>query len=758
VRCASVLAQLGWTRYFRTHFHQHYKSTNPTLASLPHPAAPFLARLARHGVPALCSDTPWSLERQDAAMARGPHPSAARHFPEFLLEDMYDYALMGYWMVLPYSAVRGHPHLRIAPAGVVPQRERRPRPIMDYSYNGVNQASVPLAPLPAMQFGAAFQRLLQRLAYCNPQWGPPLLAKIDLANGYYRVPLSPAAALQLAVCLPPDGSGDRLLGIPLSLPMGWSLSPPYFFAFTETCADLNNNLQPLRPHHPHQRAAEPTLPLPAPRAFSDSALFPFNPVPPPHPLQYTEVYIDDFMLAVQRPHHVRLMHSLLHHLHSVFRDPSDSPRRAVVSESKVKKGDATFSTEKIMLGWHVDTHRMTVHLPAHRVQRLSDILQTALTSRYTTRIKWQKLLGELHSMVPAIHSSRYLFSILHHHLAQHTSRRKRLTRVTRQALLDWKTLLLQLGSTPMHISHLVPQAPHVLAATDASKDGMGGFWLPTNLTTGDTPCAWRYQWPTRIRQAVVTTDNPTGTLSINDLELAAITAAVGLQTTQPRQHDQHHCVATDNKSAQAWVNSGSPTTITAPAYLLRLLAQYCRSNNVSVQAVYTPGSTNTVADLLSRAFHLSDSELLSELDRLAPSKQPWKLVTLPVPLISQVNSALSKRLPQEVSPPPVRAPRTQHGPFGANFVSAWHATPSYKTSKSPYRCSRFSLTDIEWEKWLPLALRSKVEQWRQPFVPWGRRSPHWATEIPGCSPRENWIFDYSANCRPTQRTTHLLPE
>jgi len=239
--------------------------------------------------------------------------------------------------------------------------------------------------------------------------------------------------------------------------MGWSLSPPYFCAFTETCADLNNSLQPLRPHHPYKLATEPTLPLPAPQAFRDIAMFPFNPFPPPQPIEYKEVYIDDFMLAVQRPQHVCLMHSLLHHSHSVFRDPSDSPRRAVVSESKVQKGDATFSTEKIFLGWHVDTHRMTVQLPAHRVQCLSDILQDALASRYTTRIKWQKLLGELHSMVPAIHSARYLFSILHHHLAQHTTRRKRLTVVTRQALLDWQTLLFQLGSTPMPIVHLVPQ-------------------------------------------------------------------------------------------------------------------------------------------------------------------------------------------------------------------------------------------------------------------------------------------------------------
>jgi hypothetical protein len=60
-----------------------------------------------------------------------------------------------------------------------------------------------IAPTHAMQFGAALPRLLQRLVYANQVFGPPLLMKVDLADGYYRLPLSSDAALQLAVILPP---------------------------------------------------------------------------------------------------------------------------------------------------------------------------------------------------------------------------------------------------------------------------------------------------------------------------------------------------------------------------------------------------------------------------------------------------------------------------------------------------------------------------------------------------------------------------
>jgi hypothetical protein len=66
-----------------------------------------------------------------------------------------------------------------------------------------------------MPFGATLQCLLQRLVYCNPRYGPPLMAKVDLANGYYRVPLSPRAALQHAVVLPADTNLQPLIAMPL---------------------------------------------------------------------------------------------------------------------------------------------------------------------------------------------------------------------------------------------------------------------------------------------------------------------------------------------------------------------------------------------------------------------------------------------------------------------------------------------------------------------------------------------------------------
>ncbi len=167
---ADLLARLGWKRLFT--YHQQPHSINTTIQHARHPTAQYLHYLACSGVPLTPTTPPWTYQERDTAYQRGPHSSAAIQFAPFLLQDMYDYVQMGYWLVLPYPAVQKMPSLRLSPAGVVPQRDRWPRPIMDYSFSGVNQASAPYAPFAAMQFGKTLPHLLQRLVYCNPNYGP----------------------------------------------------------------------------------------------------------------------------------------------------------------------------------------------------------------------------------------------------------------------------------------------------------------------------------------------------------------------------------------------------------------------------------------------------------------------------------------------------------------------------------------------------------------------------------------------------------
>ncbi len=153
-------------------------------------------------------------------------------------------------------------------------------------------------------------------------------------------------ALNLAVVLPPDShlgiTSEPLLGIPLSLPMGWRDSPPFFCAFMGTCTDLANNVLVDNPTHPFSLPTQDIY-MDAPQ-FSPHTIWPHTSHIPKHHLQFTDVYMDDFMMIAQAPTHVYTRNNLLFHLDSIFRDPTDTPRHTIVSEFKVLKGDATFTT------------------------------------------------------------------------------------------------------------------------------------------------------------------------------------------------------------------------------------------------------------------------------------------------------------------------------------------------------------------------------------------------------------------------------
>ena len=64
------------------------------------------------------------------------------------------------WTVLPVSLVKDILGIQLSPLGLVPQHNRRDRMISDYSFFGINDNTVPLAPPEAMQFGQTLKHLL----------------------------------------------------------------------------------------------------------------------------------------------------------------------------------------------------------------------------------------------------------------------------------------------------------------------------------------------------------------------------------------------------------------------------------------------------------------------------------------------------------------------------------------------------------------------------------------------------------------------
>ena len=87
-------------------------------------------------------------------------------------------------------------------------------------------------------------------------------------------------------------------------------------------------------------------------------------------------------------------------------------------------------------------------------------------------------------------------------------------------LLDWCTLIQKLGATLTHVQLLVSELLNYIIYTDACKLGAGSV-----ITQGleNIPYwVWKYQWTMDIQQDLLTEDNPTVTLIINNLEISSM--------------------------------------------------------------------------------------------------------------------------------------------------------------------------------------------------------------------------------------------
>jgi hypothetical protein len=128
-------------------------------------------------------------------------------------------------------------------------------------------------------------------------------------------------------------------------------------------------------------------------------------------------------------------------------------------------------------------------------------------------------------MALAIPASIDLFSALQEALKTSDGNRVRLKSHAHAFLLDFHWLAEDVGSHPTAIDKIVPDGlPSTQGACDASKKGLGGVhFVP--LPNGDLkPILWRQTWPTSVSAKLVSTDNPRGSVTNSDLELAATIA------------------------------------------------------------------------------------------------------------------------------------------------------------------------------------------------------------------------------------------
>ena len=106
----------------------------------------------------------------------------------------------------------------------------------------------------------------------------------------------------------------------------------------------------------------------------------------------------------------------------------DIAREDPISLKKLRKGNIARSTQKVFLGWAIDTVKQVLNLPADRKTNLRALLDTTPPSAIQfSRRRWHKLLGNLRSTVPAMAGAAGMFTRLQHALKTAKGRRINMT-------------------------------------------------------------------------------------------------------------------------------------------------------------------------------------------------------------------------------------------------------------------------------------------------------------------------------------------
>ena len=259
---------------------------------------------------------------------------------------------------------------------------------------------------------------------------------------------------------------------------------------------------------------------------------------------------------------------------------------------------------------------------------------------------------------------------------------------------------------------------------------MGGVWLPSTQHPLHPLYVLRAPFPSYVQQALVSTDNPAGSITNSDLELAG---TIAHEATLTAFHDLcHRTIATfsDNTPAVTWGNKASTTTAGAASYILCSSSLLQCQHRYLLQRFYIPGPANHLADFASRCFDLSNDALLAFLDSVAPHTQPWQMLHLLPIWLSQLTTDLQRRRhvwPSLASVPP---PKIVSGPNTGSLSptsSAW--TPFLQLWKTRYPSSaswRIQFGIVE-----PVAVvnRSGLSAYMMISWPSRRVSPTWDSRI-----------------------------
>jgi hypothetical protein len=240
---------------------------------------------------------------------------------------------------------------------------------------------------------------------------------------------------------------------------------------------------------------------------------------------------------------------------------------------------------------------------------------------------------------------------------------------------------------------------------------------------------WCYHWPQDIIAQLITAQNPNGTISISDLELAGGLLHLDVLCRHYNVRERTILSKTDNLATLFWQRKGSTTSDKVPPRLLRLFAIHQRLHRYVPRHDYVPGGSNPLADDASHLFHLPNSQLVSHFDSNYPQQCSFHYA-IPTPsIVSAVTSALRKK-PYNVESLRDEMPApTPTGDPGVILQLNWASIPFSKPSNTKYQSYKSSSTEFDPGHLRSTAIPSSLERLRITYGALAKRSSCWATAI-----------------------------
>ena len=181
---------------------------------------------------------------------------------------------------------------------------------------------------------------------------------------------------------------------------------------------------------------------------------------------------------------------------------------------------------------------------------------------------------------------------------------------------------------------------------------------------------WRSPFSEATQARLVTDTNPTGDVTINDLEITALLAQVLLFS--PKMNTLAHIrKAVDKMAAQGWANRGSVSSATAVGPILPALALLTRTHKIYSSVQRIAAKDNKMADAASILTHLTKKMFLCHFTLTFPQKNPWRLLTLLSGCRQRLTSMLHSKRCHMDSPPQSSKKTPPPGTNGTNSASSW---------------------------------------------------------------------------------------